>query len=37
MDNLVTEDESYYAINCFVAMCLGTLGKYLRFEQALAE
>lgn len=36
MDNFVREDESYYAINCFAAVCLDTLGKYLRFEQAFA-
>lgn len=36
MDNLVTEDESYYDIKCFVAVCLDKLGKYIMFEVAFA-
>lgn len=36
MDNVVREDEPSYAVKCFVAVCLGTLGKFLRFEHALA-
>lgn len=37
MDKLVTEDESYYAIKCFAAVCLETLEKYLRFEFAAVQ
>lgn len=32
----MTEDESYYAIKCFVAAYLDRLGKYLRFEHGFA-